>query len=62
MHSSPLVVHGKSDGIVPLEVSGARTREAIPGSQLHVVKEALHGFNFSHAAEFNQVLLNFLAE
>ena len=57
-----LVIHGESDGIVPLKVSGARTREAIPGSQLHVVKEALHGFNLSHAAEFNQVLLNFLAE
>ena len=57
-----LVIHGESDGIVPLKVSGARTREAIPGSQLHVVKETLHGFNLSHAAEFNQVLLNFLAE
>jgi pimeloyl-ACP methyl ester carboxylesterase len=56
-----LVIHGDSDGIVPLEVSGARTQRAIQGSVLKVIKGAPHGFNLSHAAEFNKALLEFLA-
>lgn len=56
-----LVIHGDSDAIVPLEVSGARTHKAIPGSVLKVVKGAPHGFNASHAAEFNEGLIDFLS-
>ena len=56
-----LVIHGDSDAIVPLEVSGARTHRAIPGSILSVIKGAPHGFNLSHATEFNEALLAFLA-
>ena len=56
-----LVIHGDSDAIVPFEVSGARTHKAIAGSRLHVIKDAPHGFNLSHAAEFNNALLEFLA-
>ena len=57
-----LVIHGDSDAIVPLEVSGARTHQAIAGSRLVVVKGAPHGFNASHAQEFNRGLLDFLAD
>ena len=56
-----LVIHGDSDAIVPFEVSGARAHKVIAGSRLHVVKGAPHGFNLSHAAEFNKALLEFLA-
>jgi pimeloyl-ACP methyl ester carboxylesterase len=56
-----LVVHGDADGTVPFEGSGQRTHEAIPGSELHVIAGAPHGCNVSHASEFNQVVLNFLA-
>ena len=56
-----LVLHGDSDAIVPLEVSGKRTAASIPGAKLVVVKGGPHGFNASHAAEFNQALLAFLA-
>ena len=56
-----LIIHGDSDAIVPFEVSGARTHKAIPGSTLSVIKGAPHGFNLSHAAEFNKSLLDFLA-
>ena len=56
-----LVIHWDSDAIVPLAVSGARTHKAIAGSQLCVVKGGPHGFNLSHAAEFNKGLLDFLA-
>jgi non-heme chloroperoxidase len=56
-----LVIHGDADAIVPIEVSGARTHKAIPGSVLSLIKGAPHGFNLSHAAEFNKSLLAFLA-
>ena len=56
-----LVIHGDSDAIVPFEVSGERSAAAIPGAQVVVVKNAPHGFNVSHAEEFNAALLGFLA-
>ena len=48
-----LVIHGDSDAIVPFEVSGKRTAETIDGSTLVVVEGGPHGFNVSHAEEFN---------
>jgi non-heme chloroperoxidase len=56
-----LIIHGDSDGIVPFEVSGKRTAQAIPGSTLVVVEDAPHGFNVSHHEAFNAALLEFLA-
>ena len=56
-----LVIHGDSDAIVPFEVSGRRSAEAIANAELVVVKGAPHGFNASHADEFNGHLLRFLA-
>lgn len=56
-----LVVHGDSDSIVPLEGSGARTDAAIDSSSLVVLKGAPHGLITSHANEFNEALLAFLA-
>ncbi len=55
-----LVIHGDSDQIVPFDVSGARTHKAVKGSQLHLIKNGPHGCNLSHAAEFNQALIQFL--
>ena len=55
-----LVIHGDSDAIVPFEGSGKRTHEAIEGSELVVVEDAPHGFNVSHAKEFNDALVEFL--
>ncbi|NGP16865.1 alpha/beta fold hydrolase [Devosia aurantiaca] len=57
-----LIIHGDSDGIVPLEGSGQRTHEAIPGSKLVVVEGAPHGFNVSHADRFNSELIAFLKQ
>jgi pimeloyl-ACP methyl ester carboxylesterase len=56
-----LVIHGDGDAIVPFEVSGRRTHEAIEGSRLVVVEGAPHGLNVTHAERFNQELLAFLA-
>jgi pimeloyl-ACP methyl ester carboxylesterase len=57
-----LVIHGDSDAIVPIEVSGQRTHEAVAGSELHVVEDGPHGINTSHPEEFNRALLDFLAK
>lgn len=56
-----LVIHGAGDGTVPFHGSGDRTHAAVPQSELVVVDDAPHGFNVSHAAEFNRALIEFLA-
>lgn len=56
-----LVLHGGADAIVPFEVSGKRSHEAIASSELVLVEGAPHGFNATHAEEFNAALLAFLA-
>ncbi len=55
-----LVIHGDSDGTVPVEGSGKRTHEAIEDSELVVIEGGPHGCNVSHAKEFNAALLDFL--
>lgn len=55
-----LVIHGDADAIVPLEGSGLRTHRAVPHSQMVTVEGAPHGLNLSHAAHFNDALLQFL--
>ncbi len=55
-----LVIHGDADRILPLDATGARTAKLIPGAKLHVIKDGPHGLNWTHAAEFNEALLNFL--
>ncbi|MET9255448.1 alpha/beta hydrolase [Streptomyces sp. NPDC003717] len=57
-----LVVHGDADAIVPFEVSGRRTAEAVPGARLVVIPGAPHGVNASHPEEFNRVILDFLSD
>lgn len=56
-----LVIHGSADAIVPVEVSGRRTADALQDSTLVVVENGPHGFNVSHSEEFNRALLDFLA-
>lgn len=57
-----LVLHGDADGIVPLAGSALRTHKAIKHSQLHVVAGGTHGFNVTHAEEFNFALVEFLQQ
>jgi pimeloyl-ACP methyl ester carboxylesterase len=57
-----LVLHGDSDQTVPFEGSGQRTHEAIQGSELHLIAGGPHGCNVSHAQDFNQALLTFIAK
>ncbi len=55
-----LIIHGDSDGIVPFEVSGKRSHEAISNSSLELIEGAPHGLNATHAEQFNRALLDFL--
>ncbi|MBG6217958.1 pimeloyl-ACP methyl ester carboxylesterase [Arthrobacter sp. CAN_A6] len=56
-----LVIHGDSDTIVPFEVSGQRTAEAVAHSRTVVLKDAPHGLTVTHKEEWNRHLLEFLA-
>ncbi len=55
-----LVIHGDADQIVPLAVSGARLPALIPTAKLHVVPGGPHGLIWTHAAEVNTALIEFL--
>ena len=56
-----LVVHGTADRILPIEATGARTREMIKDSQYVVIDDAPHGCLWTHADEVNRALLEFIA-
>jgi pimeloyl-ACP methyl ester carboxylesterase len=56
-----LVIHGDADGIVPFEVSGRRTAEAVEGAELVLIEGGPHGINATHADEFNRALLDFVS-
>lgn len=55
------IIHGDADAIVPLQYSGARAHEAVPGSTLTVIEGAPHGLGVTHADQVNNALLAFLA-
>lgn len=55
-----LIIHGDSDRILPIEVTGKRTQAAIKGSRLVTVKGGPHGLNWTHADEVNRELVSFL--
>jgi non-heme chloroperoxidase len=55
-----LVIHGDSDRIVPFEVSGRLTHQAIKNSRLVVLKGGPHGFTWTHADQTNAELVSFL--
>jgi pimeloyl-ACP methyl ester carboxylesterase len=55
-----LIIHGDSDRILPIEVTGKPTQAAIKGSRLVTVKGGPHGLNWTHAEEVNRELVSFL--
>ena len=57
-----LVIHGDSDRIVPVEISGQLTHQAVAGSRLAVVAGGPHGVNWTHAEDVNRELVSFLAQ
>jgi 2-hydroxymuconate-semialdehyde hydrolase len=56
-----LVVHGREDKVIPLEVS-YRLHQLIPHSQLHVFGECGHWTQIEHAGRFARLVEDFFAE
>lgn len=55
-----LVLHGDDDRIVPLDATARLTHERVKGSRLVIVPGGPHGLTWTHAAEVNRALLEFL--
>jgi non-heme chloroperoxidase len=55
-----LVIHGTADQILPIGATGARMQMLVPHCTYHVVEDAPHGLNWTHATEVNKALLDFL--
>ena len=54
-----LVLHGTEDRILPIEASGPRTHELIPGSEYKAIEGAGHGLCWTHADQISAELLRF---
>jgi 2-hydroxymuconate-semialdehyde hydrolase len=59
MNHPVLLVHGRDDGIIPLETS-LYLLERLPNVQMHVFGQARHWTMIEHAAAFNQLVEDFL--
>ncbi len=56
-----LAIHGDADRILPIEATGNRLPEAIEGLRYVVIRDAPHGLMWTHAAQVNSELTDFLA-
>jgi pimeloyl-ACP methyl ester carboxylesterase len=52
-----LIIHGDKDVSTPLESTGRKTAQLIPGAKLVVYEGAPHGLMFTHMDRFNRDLL-----
>ena len=57
-----LIVHGTADNILPIDVTGRRFAEALPGAEYKELDGAPHGMLWTHSAEINEALLGFLGQ
>ena len=57
-----LIIHGDADKIVPIEVSGERTADALPNAQYLVYDGAPHGLFVTEKDRLNDDLLTFIRE
>jgi len=60
MKMPTLIIQGDKDEINPLEFTGRKLAEAIPGSQLSVYQGAPHGIVLTHRDRFTHDLLSFV--
>jgi non-heme chloroperoxidase len=54
-----LIIQGDRDVSTPLDLTGRRTVELIPGAQLKVYEGAPHGLMFTHTERLNHDLIEF---
>ncbi|MEH2072547.1 MAG: alpha/beta hydrolase [Nostoc sp.] len=55
-----LIITGDSDSVIP-PVNSNILNNKISGSELKIIKQAGHGFLYSHTAEFAKILIDFLS-
>lgn len=55
-----LIVHGTADNILPIDSTGRLFAKALPSAKYVEIEGAPHGLLWTHAAEVNAVLLDFL--
>lgn len=55
-----LIIHGDRDLGAPIALTGQKTADAIPGSQLKVYEGAAHGLFITHKEQLNGDLLTFI--
>lgn len=55
-----LVVHGAADFSAPVDVTGRRTAEMLPGCTYREYPTGGHGLYVSHATELNNDILEFV--
>lgn len=56
-----LIIHGDDDRILPIEVTGAVLAKLVKGSKFVTIKGGPHNICWTHAAEVNNELLDFLS-
>ena len=54
-----LVIHGDRDVSAPLDITGRRTADLVPGAKLRVYEGAPHGLFVTHIDRVNRDLLDF---
>jgi len=55
-----LIIHGDSDDIVPIDVSGKKTAELIPHAKFIIYKNAPHGLFITEKEKLNTDLMDFI--
>jgi non-heme chloroperoxidase len=56
-----LIVQGTADHILPIDHTGRPFRDLFPAATYIEIEDAPHGMAWTHAAELNQILLEWLA-
>ncbi|MGJ0118495.1 alpha/beta fold hydrolase [Williamsia sp. MIQD14] len=57
-----LIVHGTADNILPIDSTGREFTKALPDAEYVEIEGAPHGLLWTHHAEVNKILLDFLAQ
>lgn len=55
-----LIVHGTADNILPIDATGRPFAQALPSATYVEIEGAPHGMLWTHGAEVNEALLDFL--
>ena len=55
-----LILHGTADNILPIDATGRRFKDLVPGATYVELEGAPHGLLWTHGAEVNEALLAFL--